>query len=79
VKSSWVTNHVNVNLVPDISETALSPSSGVDVMVVLACNTYIKRNEPQHRMNYKDTMELARMTGYMDYLVEANDIQLHPN
>jgi hypothetical protein len=48
-------------------------------MVVLACNTYIKINKPQQQMNYKDTTELARMTGYMDCIVEANEIQLHLN
>jgi hypothetical protein len=60
-----VINHVNVNLVPDISEMTLSSSSGADVIVVLACNTYIKSNKPQHQMNYKDTKEPARMTGYI--------------
>jgi hypothetical protein len=45
----------------------------------VACYTYIKSIEPEHRMNYKDTMELARMTSYMDGLAKANDIQLHPN
>jgi hypothetical protein len=34
----------------------------------------------EHQINFKDTTELARTTGYMGHLVkETNEIQLHPN
>jgi hypothetical protein len=34
----------------------------------------------EHKMNFKDTLIMARITGYMDHLMkEATGIQVHPN
>jgi hypothetical protein len=76
IKSFWAISHVNMVVVPEVSEISLSPSSGVDVMTVLfAC--YIYTQGKLSKCPTTDNMGKRRHSGCVPLLREA-PTQLDP-